>query len=313
MTTSDQTPVLVAQEQATQPTTQTDVAIKPVPGLRVTPVQQLDHGAASQSPCQRTWTRKFSIAIKTTGIIAFLLSCVALWPAITSASDTKRATLLAEWTSMKDFIEFCESHALDTPDCLKARNTTLRPPPVYSRVWPRSAFKLAASMKPDYSDLQEVGIAIMFFSFIFLVVVFTRVSSRGQLVRRRFAPKNGGELCLPLYLTLRALHVPQYLCRWHRHKASLRQADDDERFRSDTSFIRDSRTLELALETGLRARKLGRIGRRRRHERSERLARLRVKAHHIDELEDSSSDETCVDGRDDPARRLRRRVKRAWS
>lgn len=63
-----------------------------------TPVQQ-----------RHRWPRQFEVAIKSMGVIAFLLSCVALWPAVASASDTKMATRLAKWTSLKDFLEFCES------------------------------------------------------------------------------------------------------------------------------------------------------------------------------------------------------------
>jgi len=49
------------------------------------------------------------MVMKTVGIIAFMLSCVALWPAIASALDTKLATSLARWSSAKDFLEYCET------------------------------------------------------------------------------------------------------------------------------------------------------------------------------------------------------------
>lgn len=64
----------------------------------------------NQNPTRtEAWTRKVEIGIKSIGVVAFVLSCVALWPAVASAADTKLATSLAKWTSLKDFMEFCES------------------------------------------------------------------------------------------------------------------------------------------------------------------------------------------------------------
>lgn len=49
------------------------------------------------------------MAVKIFGILAFLLSCAALCPSICGQEDTHRATQLAEWTALKDFMEYCES------------------------------------------------------------------------------------------------------------------------------------------------------------------------------------------------------------
>ena len=69
---------------------------------------QIDNDAKSQSTQSRR-CRQIEITVKGVGIVAFVLSCVSLWSSVTSASDTKTAAVLAEWTSRKDFLEFCES------------------------------------------------------------------------------------------------------------------------------------------------------------------------------------------------------------
>jgi len=73
------------------------------------PTQTGHAGNETRGKHRHRWTRQFEVAIKSIGVIAFFLSCVALWPAVTSASDTKMATRLAKWTSLKEFLEFCES------------------------------------------------------------------------------------------------------------------------------------------------------------------------------------------------------------
>ncbi|KAK3366097.1 hypothetical protein B0T24DRAFT_413626 [Lasiosphaeria ovina] len=63
------------------------------------------------------WTRGLGTAAQTAALVAFVLSCVSLWSTITSASDARLSALLAQWTSLKDFLEYCESVSvmLQTP------------------------------------------------------------------------------------------------------------------------------------------------------------------------------------------------------
>ena len=42
-------------------------------------------------------------------IATLIVTVLALWPSILSWRDTHTATLLAEWTARKDFLEFCSS------------------------------------------------------------------------------------------------------------------------------------------------------------------------------------------------------------
>jgi hypothetical protein len=58
---------------------------------------------------KRLWDQRLDTAVKIFGILAFLLSCAALCPSICGQEDTHRATQLAEWSALKDFVEYCES------------------------------------------------------------------------------------------------------------------------------------------------------------------------------------------------------------
>lgn len=58
---------------------------------------------------KRLWDQRLDTAVKVFGILAFLLSCAALCPSICGQEDAHRATELAEWTALKDFMEYCES------------------------------------------------------------------------------------------------------------------------------------------------------------------------------------------------------------
>jgi hypothetical protein len=46
-------------------------------------------------------------------VFALVLSAIALWPALVSIHESRRATELAKWTAWKDFYEFCETVSLD--------------------------------------------------------------------------------------------------------------------------------------------------------------------------------------------------------
>lgn len=58
---------------------------------------------------KRLWDQRLDKAVKIFGILAFLLSCAALCPTICGQEDAHRATQLAEWSALKDLIEYCES------------------------------------------------------------------------------------------------------------------------------------------------------------------------------------------------------------
>ncbi|KAK7710665.1 hypothetical protein SLS64_005568 [Diaporthe eres] len=58
---------------------------------------------------KRLWDQRLDTAVKVFGILAFLLSCAALCPSICGQEDAHRAKQLAEWTALKDFLEYCES------------------------------------------------------------------------------------------------------------------------------------------------------------------------------------------------------------
>lgn len=71
----------------------------------------------TQPTCERqtqTWLRRnqsriFGMVSKVAAIASLLLTALMAWPAITSSADTRMATLLAEWTSQKEYLEFCEA------------------------------------------------------------------------------------------------------------------------------------------------------------------------------------------------------------
>lgn len=58
---------------------------------------------------KRLWDQRLDVVVKIFGILAFLLSCAALCPSICGQEDSHRATQLAEWSALKDFLEYCES------------------------------------------------------------------------------------------------------------------------------------------------------------------------------------------------------------
>lgn len=62
------------------------------------------------------WATKLKskdLALGSVAAITLFFTALALWPSIVSQKDTSDATLFAEWTSQKDFLEFCTS----TPVC----------------------------------------------------------------------------------------------------------------------------------------------------------------------------------------------------
>lgn len=96
-----------AHAQATQPVAQQS----PHPPLPIIPTHPFP-----QPPTKictrwrkRIWGQCLDTVIKVFGILALLLSYAALCPSICEQEDEHRATQLAEWSALKDFVEHCES------------------------------------------------------------------------------------------------------------------------------------------------------------------------------------------------------------
>ncbi|KAK4465816.1 hypothetical protein QBC42DRAFT_108335 [Cladorrhinum samala] len=96
------------------------------------------HETCSQGKIPKSLKRCFyragPIFFKLLTVATFLLTILALWPSIESAADTRRSTGLAEWTSKKEFIEFCEEHSWHGHQCEDVKGYELGPPPGF---WPR--------------------------------------------------------------------------------------------------------------------------------------------------------------------------------
>ncbi|KAH8909143.1 hypothetical protein BR93DRAFT_532893 [Coniochaeta sp. PMI_546] len=83
----------------------------------------------TQTWLQRNWSRIFGVVSKVAAITSLVLTALMAWPAITSSADTRRATKLAEWTSQKDYLEFCEAHGWKSDGCTLLKDAVLSPPP----------------------------------------------------------------------------------------------------------------------------------------------------------------------------------------
>ena len=57
---------------------------------------------------KRILTHNGALIFKVIGIASFVFTAIALWPAVASFKEARKATLLAEWTSKKDFLDYCE-------------------------------------------------------------------------------------------------------------------------------------------------------------------------------------------------------------
>ncbi|RYP77341.1 hypothetical protein DL771_001136 [Monosporascus sp. 5C6A] len=69
--------------------------------------------------------RKSEVMTKALAIIGIIAACFALWPTFSSAKDGRKATLIAEWTAKKDFLEFCRSSLAPLVDCSNLGNMDL--------------------------------------------------------------------------------------------------------------------------------------------------------------------------------------------
>lgn len=121
------------QEHATAPGNQRSAAgnttSQPASWLRrvattvIYPLRSLQTiGAAVLYPkLQALWARPGQLFSVTLAILTFTIACLALWPTISGAKDSKTATLLAEWTAKKEYYEFCESVSTYTRAMLASR------------------------------------------------------------------------------------------------------------------------------------------------------------------------------------------------
>lgn len=83
------------------------------PASQVQPSATTEASSIIANHAQHGWMsrtrRKKSQALTTAlSALVFIVSIVALWASVSSALEARKATDIAEWTSRKDFLEFCE-------------------------------------------------------------------------------------------------------------------------------------------------------------------------------------------------------------
>ncbi|KAK4188323.1 hypothetical protein QBC35DRAFT_208915 [Podospora australis] len=127
----------VRDHPAAEPTIPHPVATEEMPAVPSGEEPTPSAGSTiSQQPVRRrimwrrlTWQEHATLARNLITIAlhstAVALSAVAVWHAVSS-------TLLAQWTSEKEYLEYCEAHAWSPTGCEKAENSTLGPPPGYT-------------------------------------------------------------------------------------------------------------------------------------------------------------------------------------
>ncbi|KAK4658115.1 protein phosphatase regulator [Podospora pseudocomata] len=232
----------------------------------------------SKGPRKHTpWLCRLDIWVKITmSVIGLALTCTGIWAAVSSVIEAKTANELAQWTSTKDFVEFCESHNFNASNCMSARNKTLPPPPGFSLLrWRSLSVSLwGSNSTPEESQhysLDITSILCFVIGAIFLVIVI------GTALRRiSFGPSH--------------------------HSSNLPLARSSNELTENNDRI--------VQEVGPRHRKS--TGRRRREARQDRISRYRTieSNHTVDD--DTSSDELYTHGEDTRRSRLRlrRRAKR---
>jgi len=272
------------------------------------------------------WIRKFDTAARMLGVVAFIFSCVELWSTLSSASDAKLATRLAEWTTLKDFLEFCESvsgcllkhgwkgalkltnhqHDLNTTDCQMAQGMALNPPPGFPATDRRRSapgWQVHTTM-PVYPASHRKTVAFLStYPVPFLIVILRRFALR--IIRHRtksLVTQPGFE------------RYGRVQRRDHRSELTDTQSDRECPKAPSTWASGLATTPTSGQGTGTRLRKPGFTGiRRRRGGRADRILRNRVKTQHaVDEMDDSSSDELLYTKHNDPRRplgRYRRRMR----
>ena len=151
------------------------------------------------------FSRGINIATRAVSLIAIVRSCIALCPAVLSASDSRMATILAKWSAEKEFREYCESvslsierlphikdrgpnaykHNSKTPGCLKISNLILQPPPGSSRLFRRfetSTVDPGSSTSECLDGRLNVALGVVY--PILGVLVLLRRANPGSLWRK---------------------------------------------------------------------------------------------------------------------------------
>ncbi|KAK4189100.1 hypothetical protein QBC35DRAFT_166459 [Podospora australis] len=235
--------------------------------------------------------RCLDMVFKTTlGFVAFILTCVGVWAAVRSALDPTKATALAEWQSTKEFIDFCEAHASGTPNCLKAQNVTLAPPPgfPFSR-WRRSLWshfsRSEVEKSPTFTKMALVLIVLGISFFIVLEAFILRSFS----VRIRIAQT-----------VRRALKQARRLYKWQQNLTDLPSYSKARQSQPSNVDGFDHHG-----QSNARSRKS--TARRRR---SDRFSRYRATDNSGPQLDDTSDDELYTHGAKRERTRIRRRVKK---
>lgn len=115
---------LTAQLPAQAATQATQLAARQTLGSLLpttTPSRQPPQRSKICNRCRkRLWDQRLDFAVKIFGILAFLLSCAALCPSICGQEDAHKATQLAEWSALKDFMTYCESVSLSLVPALES-------------------------------------------------------------------------------------------------------------------------------------------------------------------------------------------------
>ncbi|KAK3988350.1 hypothetical protein QBC44DRAFT_104376 [Cladorrhinum sp. PSN332] len=268
----------------------------------------LNDAMKAQTPKRPIWTRRLCVLLQIFGGVGFIITCVTLQPTFTSAADTKKATQLAQWTSNKEFLEFCETHGFNTTACLSAQNLTLTAPPgfVVSK-WRRSLSRnTLQSTVGFYPTLAATGFLLGLACFM---VIFGLVRRYVRwLEKRNLSPsvKRVGETILPYYHSAVTHYLPSF--------SVAQRGEDMTQNNSNEGDLDDAVTVTTTTTTTSPrfARKIHPHFRRR-----ERSTRYKAADNHNQEvLDDSSSDELFTSdsnyrfGRRGRLR-MRRRIKRS--
>ncbi|KAK4454009.1 hypothetical protein QBC34DRAFT_175348 [Podospora aff. communis PSN243] len=94
-----------------------------------------DRSRESIGPAANLWAPENlrTAARATLGLTGFVVACVALWSTVSATRDGHKSAILQEWSTKKDYLEFCKADGFASAGCESVRNTTLEPPPIFDR------------------------------------------------------------------------------------------------------------------------------------------------------------------------------------